>query len=131
MAGKQKQLFIIGILIVIIGIILGAFAAHGLEEKLSSEKLSTFEVGVRYQMYHGFGFLVLGLLFPYATFSMKWIKILMLLGVLFFSGSIYLLATQELIGLNVSKMLGPITPIGGLLLILSWTVLMIQLIRQK
>ncbi|MFN5417730.1 MAG: DUF423 domain-containing protein [Flavobacteriia bacterium] len=127
----QKNAFILGTFLLLTGIILGAFGAHGLEGKIPEKSIDSFKVGVNYQMYHGFAFLILGLIFPFTTFSMKWILRFMLLGVICFSGSIYGLALQHLIGLNISKILGPITPIGGLFLILSWAFLLVNFIRQK
>ncbi len=131
MSKFQKNAFVLGTTLLLLGIILGAFAAHGLEGKIPEDKIMTFEVGVRYQVYHAFGFLVLGLLFPYLGFSLAWVSRLMLAGVLLFSGSIYLLATQSLFGMDISKILGPLTPLGGLLLIVSWGILLVNLIRQK
>ncbi|MCE3297199.1 MAG: hypothetical protein K0R65_2913 [Crocinitomicaceae bacterium] len=131
MSKFQKNAFILGAVLLLTGIVLGAFGAHGLEGKITQEKIMTFEVGVRYQVYHGFGFLFLGLLFPYLSFSLTWVFRLMLLGVILFSGSIYLLATNTLMGIDISKILGPVTPLGGLLLIISWALLIVKLIRQK
>lgn len=127
----QKRSFVLGLILLIIAIVLGAFGAHSLKEKISADKLVIFEVGVRYQMYHGFGFLFLGLISSYVESNLKWVSRLMFLGVLFFSGSIYLLATQSILGMNSSKILGPITPIGGLLLIISWSILIIKVIQEK
>lgn len=127
----QKNTLIIGVSFILIAIILGAFGAHGLEGKIPVEKIQSFETGVRYQMYHGFGFLFLAMMSPYFKFSMKWIVNLMLFGVIFFSFSIYFLAIQQLFGIQISKILGPITPIGGLLLILSWLILIIKISTQK
>lgn len=127
----QKKLLVLGIFLILFGIILGAFGAHGLEGKISTDKIASFETGVRYQFYHGFSFIILGLILPYLNFSLTWIMRLMLVGVFLFSGSIYLLATQSIFDFNLSKILGPMTPIGGLFLILSWSLLLIQLLRQK
>lgn len=114
-----------------LGIMVGAFGAHGLEGKIESDKITTFEVGVRYQVYHALGFLFLGLIPAYLQSSLKWVYRLMLAGVILFSGSIYLLATQTLTGLDISGILGPVTPLGGLLLILSWFILAVRLFRHK
>lgn len=127
----QKSSFISGAILIVIAIILGAFGAHSLEKAIPVDKLETFEVGVRYQMYHGFGLLFLGLISSYLSTSLKWSLRLMLFGVLFFSGSIYILATQSLLGLDISKIIGPITPIGGLLLLISWSILIIKIIQEK
>lgn len=127
----QKRSFVLGIILLIIAIVLGAFGAHKLKENIPADKLIIFEVGVRYQMYHGFGFMILGLISSYLGGNLKWVSRLMLLGVVFFSGSIYLLATQSIFGIDISKILGPITPIGGLLLIVSWSILLLKIIQEK
>ncbi|MGV3630772.1 MAG: DUF423 domain-containing protein [Bacteroidota bacterium] len=131
MSKFQRSSFILGTVLLLLGVILGAFGAHGLEGRIPEEKIATYEVGVRYQFYHGFGFLFLGLLSPYIQLSLLWVSRLMLAGVLLFSGSVYLLATQSLFGMDISKILGPVTPLGGLLLIISWLLLLIRLFRQK
>ncbi len=102
-----------------IAVILGAFGAHGLKAVLDENQLLTFETGVRYQMYHAL-FLLFVAIAPVCTAkAKKFIAYLVGFGVLFFSGSIYLLATNDLTPVDF-KFLGPITPIGGLLLITAW-----------
>ncbi|HLW63251.1 MAG TPA: DUF423 domain-containing protein [Flavobacterium sp.] len=113
-----------------ISIILGAFGAHALKEVLTPEQLVSFETGVRYQMYHALFLLLVGVTNFLAEKQKKTIFILTLTGVLLFSGSIYLLATQSISGINF-KFLGPVTPIGGLSLILSWGLLTFYAFGQK
>ena len=113
-----------------IAIILGAFGAHALKKILSLEQLSTFETGVRYQMYHALFLLFLGLLKDVAQKTKKTIYFLVLFGVILFSGSIYLLATNGLTPFDF-KIIGFVTPIGGLLLILGWGVLLYHLLKKK
>lgn len=113
-----------------LAIVLGAFGAHGLKKFLTNEQLVSFETGVRYQMYHAFFLLFVGTT-TFATDAQKKIVfILTILGVLFFSGSIYLLNTASYSGIN-KKILGPITPIGGLLLIFSWIYLFYCVFTKK
>lgn len=126
---NKKTLILAGILIVF-SIILGAFGAHALKEVLSSERLTSFETGVRYQMYHGLALLIVGFSWDKVNFSMKWMVNLILAGVILFSGSIYGLAMQELLNVKLS-FLGPITPFGGLLMIAAWFIFIVQLIRTK
>ncbi|HLW40969.1 MAG TPA: DUF423 domain-containing protein [Flavobacterium sp.] len=113
-----------------ISIILGAFGAHALKEVLTEEQLVSFETGVRYQMYHALFLLLVGITDFISEKQKKIIFTLTLTGVLLFSGSIYLLATQNISGINF-KFLGPVTPIGGLLLILSWGLLTFYAFGQK
>jgi uncharacterized membrane protein YgdD (TMEM256/DUF423 family) len=113
-----------------IAIILGAFGAHALKKILSLEQLSTFETGVRYQMYHAVFLLFIGLVNDLSQKAKKTIYFLVLFGVILFSGSIYLLATNDLTPFNF-KTIGFVTPIGGLLLILAWGVLLMNFINKK
>ena len=114
----------LGILLILVSIILGAFGAHGLKGKVSGERLLSFETGVRYMMYHGLAFLIIG--FNFLNFQkLKWPIFFIIQGVLLFSCSIFLLATQEITGIDFS-FLGPVTPIGGLFMIIGWIILLFQ-----
>jgi len=113
-----------------IAIILGAFGAHALKKMLSMEELSTFETGVRYQMYHALFLLFIGIINELSQKAKKIIYNLVVFGVLLFSGSIYLLATNSLTSFDF-KVIGFITPIGGLLLILAWGVLLLHFKKKK
>jgi uncharacterized membrane protein YgdD (TMEM256/DUF423 family) len=120
-----KKLITTAAILGTIAIILGAFGAHALKKVLSSEQLITFETGVRYQMYHALFLLFLSLHNTLADKSKKTILVLVQLGVLLFSGSIYLLATNDLTAFDF-KIIGFVTPIGGGLLIAAWCVLVYQ-----
>jgi uncharacterized membrane protein YgdD (TMEM256/DUF423 family) len=111
-------------------IILGAFGAHALKKVLTVDQLATFETGVKYQMYHALFLLFLGLNHHITPKLKKTILILTISGIIFFSGSIYLLATDSLNSFNF-KIIGFVTPIGGLLLIVAWAILMIQFLKKK
>lgn len=119
-----------GLLLGVTAIVLGAFGAHALKKLLTEAQLVSFETAVKYQMYHA---LFLVFLASTSFFGEKEKTVafgLTLAGVLFFSGSIYLLSTQSITGLK-TKLLGPITPIGGLLLIGAWTYLIFRLLAKK
>jgi uncharacterized membrane protein YgdD (TMEM256/DUF423 family) len=107
------------ILFCLSAVILGAFGAHALKEVLSESQLSSFQTGVRYQFFHGLAILILSFNMNYFTERLSSIIKIMSAGIILFSFSIYLLNIQYLIGFSMSY-LGPITPIGGLLLITSW-----------
>ena len=111
-----------------IAIILGAFGAHALKKVLSIEQITTFETGVRYQMYHALFLLFIGTTAIISQKTKKRIYNLTVFGVIFFSGSIYFLATNGLTSIDF-KIFGFITPIGGLFLISAWFVLLFDLIR--
>jgi len=113
-----------------IAIILGAFGAHALKKVLSIEELGTFETGVKYQIYHALFLLFVGTTNLISEKAKKGIYYLVVFGVLFFSGSVYLLATDSLNSFNF-KVLGPITPVGGFLLIASWCWLFIDILKKK
>jgi uncharacterized membrane protein YgdD (TMEM256/DUF423 family) len=119
-----------GALLCVIGIVLGAFGAHELKSLISVERLQSFETGVRYQMYAGFALLILGLNTDRFQFSLKWIVRLLLFGIILFSGSIYGLAMQEVFSVSL-KFLGPITPLGGLLQIVGWFLLLYKLVKHS
>lgn len=113
-----------------IAIILGAFGAHALKKILNVDQLATFETGVKYQMYHALFLLFVGTSQLVSEKAKKAILYLVSIGVLFFSGSIYLLATNGHLGIDF-KSIGFITPIGGLLLIVAWFYLFIDIFNRK
>ncbi len=118
----NKTIFIVGILMGITAIVFGAYGAHGLEGLLDPSQLDTFETGVKYQMYHALFLLILAQLKSISQLLQKWVFVLTLFGVLFFSFSIYLLATNGLTGFDFGT-IGFVTPIGGLCLIAAWTLM--------
>lgn len=126
----DKKIISTGALFGMIAIILGAFGAHALKKVLSLEQLSTFETGVRYQMYHAVFLLFIGLTNDLSQKAKKTIYFLVLFGVILFSGSIYLLATNDLTSFDF-KVIGFVTPIGGLLLIVAWGVLLTKILNKK
>lgn len=113
-----------------LSVILGAFGAHALKKILSVERLESFETGVRYQMYAAFFLLIVGYILKFDTSSQKWISILMIAGTMLFSFSIYFLSLQDYLGANL-KFLGPITPLGGLFMIVSWAMLIWYFSKTK
>lgn len=126
----SQKIVLTALILGALSIILGAFGAHGLKKFLTPEQLNSFEIGVRYQMYHAL-FLLFVAQTGYITDKQKWIVFLLtLFGILLFSGSIYLLATSTITNIK-AKFLGPITPIGGLLLISSWIYLFYCIIAKK
>lgn len=126
----DKKIFVTASLLGMIAIILGAFGAHKLKEVLTLEQLNTFETGVKYQMYHAFFLLFVGLNTALTDKAKRIIYFLTLFGVVFFSGSIYLLATNSLTVFDF-RTIGFVTPIGGLLLIMAWGVLLVSYLKKK
>lgn len=115
----EKKIISTGALLGMIAIILGAFGAHALKNILSLEQLSTFETGVRYQMYHALFLLFIGTTNIIGQKTKNNVYNLTLIGTILFSGSIYLLATNNLTPIDF-KIFGFVTPIGGVLLISAW-----------
>ncbi len=127
----MKQIILISASIYgMLSVILGAMGAHAFKKILSQEQLQSFETGVKYQMYHAIVLLVIGFYFQFDTklqHAMGWSFIL---GVLLFSFSIYLLSFSQNWGVDL-KFLGPITPLGGILLIAGWVMLLLQVLKIK
>jgi uncharacterized membrane protein YgdD (TMEM256/DUF423 family) len=113
-----------------LSVILGAYGAHGLEKLVDSESVDTFNTGVEYQMYHALLLMMVGMTNFLSHKSKQIIFYLVVFGILFFSGSIYGLSTNELSGFDF-KTIAFITPIGGLLLIASWAMLLIKFLQYK
>ena len=126
----NKTIFSFGVLFGITAIILGAFGAHGLKQVLETAQLDTFETGVKYQMYHALFLLVLGQMRTLSLRLANWIFLLIVLGIVFFSFSIYFLATNELTGFDF-RTFGFITPIGGVLLVSGWALLGVGVLRAS
>ncbi|MDP5157898.1 MAG: DUF423 domain-containing protein [Flaviramulus sp.] len=124
----NKKILITASLLGLISIVLGAFGSHALKQLITVEAQNTFETGVRYQMYHALLLLFIGST-SFIKDKVKTILFyLVLFGVILFSGSIYLLATNTLTSFDF-KTIGFITPIGGLLLIMSWGIVFINSIK--
>ncbi|MEJ6748480.1 MAG: DUF423 domain-containing protein [Flavobacteriales bacterium] len=120
----------VAILFCTTSVVLGAFGAHLLKDLLTEHQLSSFQTGIRYQMFHGLSILILALNKNYFTEKLNKVLQLMSVGIILFSLSIYLLNLQELFGLSLS-FLGPVTPIGGLFLMVSWTLLFFNVKKNK
>lgn len=126
----KRNYYIAGFSLGLIAVVLGAFATHGLKPSLSADAIDSFETGVRYQMYHAFLLLVIGNMQQYGTKLPSSLLYMIIAGVLLFSGSIYLLATNPLTAIDF-KILGPVTPLGGSLLIFCWGILIWNSIKLK
>ena len=116
----EQTWFIAGALSALLGVGLGAFGAHGLRARLGTERLATFEIGVRYQMYHALALLATAwasTMWPGALVTAA--GVLFVVGTLLFSGSLYLLS------LTGTRWLGAITPLGGLAFLAGWLCLVL------
>ena len=123
----QDNLFRTACTMAALSVALGAFAAHGLKAKISIDQLQIFQTGVRYQFYHTFGIFMVALLMLYK--EGKWLKRsawAFIIGIILFSGSLYLLACRDWLGISDWTWLGPLTPIGGISFILGWIFLFLS-----
>jgi len=121
----NQTVLISGAVLGILSIVLGAFGAHALKKVLSEERLSSFEVGVRYQMYAAITLLIIGFHLDFSSSIENWTYYGLFWGCILFSGSIYILSFKDLLKFNM-KFIGPITPLGGLLMIVGWLMLLIS-----
>lgn len=119
---ENKTIGIIAGILATTAVVLGALGAHALKSKLNPDQLASFETGVKYQFYHAMALITIYIIQKQSqTNQLNLSAWLFTLGVLFFSVSIYLLSTRSLFGMeNGLRFLGPITPIGGLLMIAGW-----------
>lgn len=124
----NKSILITAAILGVTSVILGAFAAHGLKKLITPEAIASFETGVKYQMYHALFLLFVGTSAHIGHGYKNAIFYLVLVGVILFSGSIYLLATNVLSSFDFKK-IAFITPVGGLLLIVSWVVLLVNFVK--
>ena len=129
----HRRIIASGIIFGGLAVALGAFGAHGLERLTSDGNiLQGFRTGVQYQMYHALALLASGILFQ--NFNVKWIRwaaTLFITGILLFSGSLYLLTFLKIQGSDAVSWIGPVTPVGGLLLIAGWICLLIGVTKKK
>jgi uncharacterized membrane protein YgdD (TMEM256/DUF423 family) len=123
----NRVILISGAILGFLSVAFGAFGAHALKPfLLQRNRLDTFDLAVEYQFYHALAMLLTGLFMNYLdSFKLKYAGIFFLLGILFFSGSLYGLCFS---GLGI---LGPLTPIGGTLLLIGWSFLAVGLIQSK
>ncbi|MDY0780899.1 DUF423 domain-containing protein [Tenacibaculum sp. IB213877] len=118
----QQTIIITATIFGMLSVIFGAFGAHALKKKLTLDQLKNFETGVKYQMYHAIVLLILGFNSAQVTSAIYWC---FTIGILLFSFSIYGLVLSDAFGKKL-RFLGPITPIGGLLLIVGWSLLLLH-----
>ncbi|HRV56219.1 MAG: DUF423 domain-containing protein [Flavobacteriaceae bacterium] len=126
----NRTILITGAILGMLSVILGAYGAHGLKQLVSMELVQTFETGVKYQMYHALLLLFLGTVSVVPYKLKRAVFALTLIGVIFFSGSIYGLVTNEYTAFDFKK-IALITPVGGTFLIAAWGVLLVAFLRTN
>ncbi|MFC7391922.1 DUF423 domain-containing protein [Scopulibacillus cellulosilyticus] len=125
----MSKLFIIfGSAFAFLAVAFGAFGAHVLKAKIGEQHLSVFETGVQYQMMHALGLILIGILsitvFQGQSSLLNWAGWIMFIGIILFSGSLYMLSTTQL------SVFGPITPLGGVAFLVSWLLVIIAFIKS-
>lgn len=128
---SNRRFFIVAAFLGALAVVLGAFGAHGLKNHLNDYQLDIWNKGVFYQFVHVFAIFINGFLniqYPKRAFRLS--MLFFLLGVIGFSGSLYLLAVRDFVPLSVA-ILGPVTPIGGVLFILGWVALSIGIFQTN
>jgi uncharacterized membrane protein YgdD (TMEM256/DUF423 family) len=122
----SKLFLILGGINAALVVMLGAFGAHGLKAKLTAEMLAVYQTGVHYHLFHALGLLAVGLVASQIADSvwLKWSGWLMLLGIILFSGSLYVLSVSGL------RWLGMVTPFGGVAFIAAWIVFIIGIAKS-
>ncbi len=127
----NKTYLITGACLAALTVALGAFASHGLKDKMNEYTLGIFETAVRYQFYHVFALIVAGILFQsFENDWMLWSARLFITGIILFCGSLYLLTYFLATGNESMKWLGAITPFGGLCFIAGWISMAISIIKS-
>ena len=122
----HRKVLLWGLVLSGLAVMLGAFGAHALKNLVPANEVAIFETGVRYQFIHALALISLSIYMQVNASiinrqkGMGWIASFFLLGILCFSGSLYLLTFQSMCSFPYAKIIGPITPIGGLLLIFGW-----------
>ena len=127
----MKTILTTGAIMMAVAIGLGALGAHAFENVLSDKQMEAYDTASLYLLIQSLGVFIISLL-PIEERSKKRICWLLIIGIVLFSGSIYLLSTREVLGISdgIRKILGPITPIGGMLLIISWILLALKIVRN-
>jgi uncharacterized membrane protein YgdD (TMEM256/DUF423 family) len=122
----SRWILVVGAVFAVLAVMAGAFAAHGLKHVLVADYLLIFETAARYQMYHAIALMIAGVISTMPQFSPGWVNLAALafmLGIILFSGSLYLLALSGI------KWLGAITPLGGVAFIFGWLALIVAALK--
>jgi len=132
MQSKFKTLIIIASVLGTLAVIMGAFGSHTLKAQLSIKSMSAYETAVQYHFYHTFAIFCTALLYRiYRIKGLFFICLFFLGGICLFSGSLYILSMKDLLGIENTKFIGLLTPLGGLALMGSWAAIFFTVIRIK
>lgn len=127
----MKLFLILGTLLAGLAVALGAFGAHGLKKLVDAETVSIYQTGVQYQMYHALALIAVGILAQRIENSLiNYAGFFFIGGIVCFSGSLYLLSSLRAMNKAVPAFVYPITPLGGVLFILGWILLLFALLKK-
>src|SRR6476469_8538849 len=127
----MKLFLILGTLLAGLAVALGAFGAHGLKKLVDADTISIYQTGVQYQMYHALALLTVGILAQRIENSLiNYAGFFFIGGIVCFSGSLYLLSSFRAMNKTVPGFIYPITPLGGVLFILGWALLLFALLKK-
>lgn len=129
----HKRFLIAGSVFAGLGVALGAFGAHGLQNLTQDEKIvHGFQTAVQYQVYHAFALLAAGIIFEkFRNRLVRWAGNCFITGIILFSGSLYLITFLKIQESDAVKFAGPITPTGGLFFMAGWLLLLLSLIKKR
>ena len=127
----NKRIILVAAFFGALAVILGAFGAHGLEGKISEQHIETWKTANQYHFYHTLALLFLSTFSRAKSASIRVSFIAFIIGLLFFSGSLYLLSVREITGFGNPAILGPITPLGGVAFIVGWAALFVAALKNK
>ena len=122
----KETVLIFGGIFGTLSVVFGAFGAHALKKIFTEDQQKSFETGVKYQMYHSIILIIIGITFPFLSNAQNIMAWCFIAGIFLFSFSIYGLTWSSAKGKKI-KILGPVTPLGGLLLVVGWVLLTINL----
>ena len=127
----HKMFLIIGTILAGLAVALGAFGAHGLKKIVDADTVAIYQTGVQYQMYHALALLAVGILADRVQNGIiNYAGFLFIAGIVFFSGSLYLIASLKAMNKEISTGVGLMTPVGGMLFICGWILLLFALLKK-
>ena len=127
----NKQIILTASFLGLLAVVLGAFGAHGLEGKISEYQIGTWKTANQYHFYHTLALLFLSTFSRAKNASIRLSFLAFTIGIVLFSGSLYLLSVRSLLGIESVSILGPITPIGGLFFMVGWIGLFVAAVRNR
>lgn len=130
----HKKFMAAGAYLAAFGVALGAFGAHGLQKLTEDEKIiHGFQTGVQYHLWHSLALILAGIVFAgdFSTRLLKWSARCFIAGIILFSGSLYLLSFLKIRESSLTSVVGPVTPLGGVLFIAGWLLLAAAFLKKR